>query len=760
VLDRIVLKEHQMFLVCEGDGDIAAHNVDGHGLYWHDTRFLSLFELSMDAGRPQLLSSTGEHNFMMTLQFANLAFQTPDGRDVRPRTLSIRRNRFLHAALHERVGIFNYNAFPVPVTLRMTFGSDFRDMFDIRGYARRSKHGAIDRPRLDDRDIVLGYTGLDHMRRETRVRFDTVPNRVEISEPDPLPPEALESLPGISGAGDPRAEVPIRPPTATAIFEIVVPPDQYMSLTCEVMVSQGDLQPDLPHTIGDESSLDTAFGDMRESYREWEESCTEISTDDEIVNAVLKRSLHDLRLLSDRVANGYLPSAGIPWFSVPFGRDSLITSLQTLVLQPDMARATLLFLAEHQGREENDWRDEQPGKILHEIRHGELAALGDVPHAPYYGSVDATPLWIMTLGEYVRWTGDLEVAEQLRPNLEAALHWIDEYGDLDGDGYVEYLCRSKRGIKNQGWKDSADSATHRDGRKAEPPIALAEVQGYVFAAWIAAADLFDQHGEPERAAAFRAKAQDLRTRFQAEWWSGVDQFYVMALDSEKSPIETVASNVGHCLWTGMLDDGPAWTVGGRLVCDDMLCGWGVRCLSSAEPSFNPMSYHNGSVWPHDNSIIVAGLKRYQMDNHALRIAEELLDAARRFPLFRLPELYCGFSRDRRYFSMPAQYPVSCSPQAWAAGSIFLVVQALLGLRVDALNERIVLRPTLPHDVNRLRVHNLCVGKHRVDFEVRRDGESTRVDVTRAAPIAVVVEPPVPVQRFEWPQPLGPSRLAR
>jgi glycogen debranching enzyme len=757
VLDRIVLKEHQMFLVCDGNGDIAAHNVDGHGLYWHDTRFLSLFELSLDAGPPQLLSSSGEHNFMMTLQFANLAFTTPDGKDVRPRTLSIRRNRFLHAALHERIGIFNYNAFPVPVTLSMTFGSDFRDMFDIRGYARRSKHGEIDRPRLEERDIVLGYTGLDKMRRETRVQFDVAPSRLEIHEPEALPPETLEMLPGISGTGDPRAEVPIRPPTATAIFELMIPPVQYASLTCEVIPNQGGLEPDLPHTIGDVSSLDTAFGEMRQAYREWEETCTEIMTDDEIVNAIVKRSLHDLRLLSDHVENGYLPSAGIPWFSVPFGRDSLITSMQTLVLQPDIARATLLFLAEHQGREVNDWRDEQPGKILHEIRLGELAALGDVPHTPYYGSVDATPLWVMTLGEYLRWTGDEQLARELRPNLEAALNWIDEYGDLDGDGFVEYLCRSSRGIRNQGWKDSADSATHRDGRRAEPPVALSEVQAYVYAAWIAAGEVYDLYGEPERAEGYRVKAAMLRSRFQTGWWSEADQFFAMALDAEKAPVNNISSNVGHGLWAGMFDAGPAQTVGARLVREDMLCGWGIRTLSSAEPSFNPMSYHNGSVWPHDNSLIVAGLKRYEMDDDALKVAEELIDAARRFPLYRLPELYCGFARDRRYFSMPAQYPVSCSPQAWAAGSIFLLVQSLLGLRVDARTNRVTLRPTLPHDLNLIRLSNLQIGKHRIDLDVRRENGTTRVDVTRAAPVAVVVEPPIERPRFEWPQPLGPTR---
>ena len=744
MLDRIVLKEHQMFLVCDSDGDIAAHNVDGQGLYWHDTRFLSLFQLQLDSVPPQLLSSSGEHNFMMTLQFANHYFQTADGLDVPPRTLSVRRNRFVHAAMHERIGIFNYNAFAVPLTLRLTFGSDFRDMFDIRGYARRSKHGEIDRPVLDDRDIVLGYTGLDNLRRETRVRFDRAPSRVDIYEPEPIPPDQLEALPGISGAGDPRAEVPIRPPTATAVFELLVPPGQHASLTCEVLVSQGDLQP----PTGTSRSLDSAFGAMRESYREWEQGCTEITTDDEIVNAVLKRSLHDLRLLSDQVADGYLPSAGIPWFSVPFGRDSLITSLQTLCLQPDIARATLTFLAEHQGKEVNDWRDEQPGKILHEIRLGELAALGQVPHTPYYGSVDATPLWVMTLGEYVRWTGDRALAEQLRPNLDAALSWIATYGDLDDDGYVEYLCRSSRGIRNQGWKDSADSATHRDGQRAEPPIALSEVQGYVYAAWTAAAELYALLGEPTLATRYRKQASELRARFQRDWWSPRDGFFAMALDSQKRPITNISSNVGHCLWTGMLDDAPARMVGDRLTREDMLCGWGIRTLSSTEPSFNPMSYHNGSVWPHDNSLIVAGLKRYHMDQQALRVAQELLDAAVRFPLYRLPELYCGFARDRRYHSMPAQYPVSCSPQAWAAGSIFLIFQALLGLRVDAESDRVLLRPTLPRGVNELRVRNLRVGEHRVDFAVRRINGSLSVDVTQAAPIAIVVEGPIHETPFE------------
>jgi glycogen debranching enzyme len=623
------------------------------------------------------------------------------------------------------------------LTLELTFGSDFRDMFDIRGYARRSKHGAIDTPRRDGQDVVLTYTGLDDVRRETRVRFDHQPTRVDVLAPDPLPDGALESLPGISGAGDPRAEVPIRPPTAKAIFEVVVPPNQYAAITFEVMASQGE-----HHPSGEvDTPLDAAFSIMRDSYARWEQVCTSIVTDDEILNAVLHRSLNDLRLLSDHVDQGYLPSAGIPWFSVPFGRDSLITAMQTLCLQPDIARATLLFLAKHQGQEVNDYRDEQPGKILHEIRLGELAQLHQVPHTPYYGSVDATPLFVMALAEYVRWTDDLEFAADLRTNLDLSLTWIGEYGDLDGDGYVEYLCRSTRGIRNQGWKDSMDSATHRDGTRAEAPIALSEVQGYVYGALVGAADVYERLGDADRPSELRRRAADLRDRFQREWWSQRDQFFAMALDRDKRPIENVSSNVGHCLWTGLLDQTCGRAVGERLVRDDMLCGWGIRTLSSLEPSFNPMSYHNGSVWPHDNSLIAAGLKRYGMDAEVLHVAQELLDAAVRFPLYRLPELYCGFARDRRYYSMPAQYPVSCSPQAWAAGSAFLIVQTMLGLRADAANNRILLRPTLPRGINAVQIRNMRVASHRLDFDVIRAGNAVRVDVTRAAPVAIVVEGP-------------------
>ncbi len=740
---QLVIKENDVFLVSDPRGDVSSHAADGQGLYYQDTRFLSLYQFQIDEFPVVLLAATGELNFLTTLQLANSASVLPDGTRLQPRSISVRRNRFVHNGLHERIGFLNYNPFPVRATVRLTFGSDFRDMFDVRGCHRRGEHGRLGTPEPGRQALCLHYQGLDGVDRRTRILFGREPTRCEIIHPEPQlggPPIELD---GISGHGDPRTEVPILPPIACAVFELVLPPREPTSLTVQIrpeigprlvaagVPANGRADP-LP-------SLDEAYQAIRASYRQWDAACTEITTDNDLLNHLIRTSQGDLRLLLNQAPTGLLPMAGIPWFSVPFGRDSLITAYETLLLNHDIAYGTVRFLAAHQGQRVDDWRDEEPGKILHEIRAGELATTGAVPFGPYFGSVDATPLFVIVLGELVRWTSDWEFVRSLRPQLEAALAWMDRYGDLDGDGYVEYKSRSERGIVNQGWKDSYDALAHRDGRLVQPPVALCEVQGYVFAAKRLAADFYERWGEPARAQQLRAEAEALRARFERDFWLEDEGYYAMALDADKQPVRSVGSNAGHLLWSGIVSPERAARVVQRLLADDLSSGWGIRTLSAREPTFNPMSYHNGSVWPHDNALIACGLRRYGYEDAVVTVASQVLEAGVRFPGFRMPELYCGFTRDRHYHTLPAEYPVSCRPQAWAAGSVFLLLQQLLGLRTDPVHRRVVLRPCLIPGVGMLRVRRLRVLGTELDLELRTHQGRLHVEVAGTGAPQVLVE---------------------
>jgi glycogen debranching enzyme len=727
VLERTVLKEGQIFLVTDRGGDIKPLNLEGHGLYYRDTRHLSLFEMDVSGTRLVLLSAAGELNFMSNLQFANDTLLGQDGQvSAEPRTISIRRNRFLHDGLRERLGLFNYNQHLITLTVRFTFGSDFRDMFEVRGYyvEDASERGEMLPLEVLPTGVLLGYRGGDGIERHTRVAFDPPPEHIEVVNDRLRRLGPTDTLPGVDGWIDPRSGGRVIPPIAAAVFQVELPPMTSRSITLEVVPSEAK-----PAAI-ERNGLDAAFVGIRDSYDEWRSASTSFSTDHELFDQLLRRALQDLRLLIDDVDGNLVPTAGIPWFAVPFGRDSLITAMQTLSLRPDVARGTLRFLASLQGQEYNDFRDEEPGKILHEVRLGELAKLGRVPHTRYYGSVDATPLFLIALGEYVKWTADLDLVNELMPRAEAALRWMDEHGDADGDGFLEYQTRSSVGMRNQGWKDSPDSATHRDGSLAEPPIALAEVQAYRSAAHRTMADLFALLGQPEREREQRRAAERTRrlilSRLAFEDEGG--PYWAMGLDAAKRPIETVTSNPGHALWAGVLRGDDAQLTIRRLLRDDMLCGWGVRTLSSRAPSFNPMSYHNGSVWPHDNALIALGMKRAGADAAAREVASQILDAGLRFPSARLPELWCGFTRDRRYHSMPAQYPVSCSPQAWGAGSAFMLLQALLGLEADAPGRVVRLRPLLPPWLGRVSVRKLRVAGRMLDFDVVREGHRVLVDV--------------------------------
>ena len=738
-LERSVLKEGPIFLVADRVGDVKAFNLDGHGLYYRDTRFLSLFELSIPGTRLTLLSATGELNFMNTLQFANDTLIGPNGEVVaEPRTISIRRNRFVFdGALHERLGLLNYNQHHVTLTVRFTVGSDFRDMFEVRGYFPDEGIALGEMQPIETLPdgVQLSYMGRDAVERRTRITFDPRPDSVEIVNPRIRRLGPTESIPGLALWNDPRDEGRVVPPIAAAVFSLQLAPGEVQSITVHVVPAAADApslstQAETLSQAPNRRLLDAAFIGINDSYEDWRSDSTEIQTDNELFDQLIRRATQDLRLLTDRFDGDFVPTAGIPWFAVPFGRDSLITSIQTLPLRPSIAAGTLRFLARNQGKELNDFRDEEPGKILHEIRVGELAKLQRVPHSPYYGSVDSTPLFLITLGEYVRWTGDLALARELLPNAEAALTWMRDYGDVDGDGFIEYNTRSAEGIRNQGWKDSFDSATHRDGTLAEPPIALAEVQAYAFAAHREMADLFARLDLPDRERSERATADRVRKLF-VERLAISDEdgpFWAMGLDANKRPIETITSNPGHALWSGVLRGRDADLTCRRFVASDMLCGWGIRTLSGRSRNFNPMSYHNGSVWPHDNGLIALGMRRSGADAAALDVATEVFEAGLRLPGARLPELWCGFGRDRRYQSTPAQYPVSCSPQAWAAGSAFMLLQALLGLEVDAFDGVLRLRPVLPTWLSRVSIRKLRVNGRRVDFDVLREGHRVLVDV--------------------------------
>lgn len=698
----LVVKEGDVFLYSDREGNLDHGGMYGLGLYVHDTRFLSHFRMTVGGRDPVLLSSSAERGYMGHVDLTNPDLYEGDRVAVPQQTLNVRRVRVIDGRLFERVRVKNYNPFAVTVDVAFTFGSDFADIFEVRGMLT-PEHPRIEPPLLAADRVVLAMVGRDGLRRETRIAFG--------SKPDDLRVE-----------GD----------LVRATFRLSLGPYQTKLVSLTVDALTGEEQTP-------EVEFDAAVHRLRRSYEGWERDCTRVVTDNELFNELLDRSLRDLRALATRTDGGEIIEAGIPWYATVFGRDSLITSHQLLSINPRPARETLRFLARHQGTKVDDWRDEQPGKILHEVRRGELARAGIVPHTPYYGSVDATPWFLIVYAQHLRWTGDVAFAEELLPAAEAALGWIDTYGDLDGDGFVEYLCRSPGGMRNQGWKDSNDAVVHADGRLVEPPIALAEVQGYVYLAKERMADVYEALGMRDRARELLAQAEELRRRFNEAFWMEDERYFAMALDADKRQVRTVTSNPGHGLYCGIVDEEKAVALAKRLLAPDMFSGWGVRTMSKSAVAYNPMSYHNGSVWPHDNALIAAGLKRYGFVRATNRVATALFDAAITADYMRLPELFCGFTR--RTPNRPVSYPIACSPQAWAAGSPFLLLQAMLGISAQAnRNLLTVNKPHLPTWLNTVEVRDLAVGTSRISLLFQRQGEITAFSVlSREGGVRVVLE---------------------
>ncbi len=706
-----VLKHGDTFAVFDRFGDIEEMGLGRlsiFGIYDHDTRYLSRLRLRVTGSRPLLLGSTiKDDNALLAVDLMNSDLWHDGDVAVQRGTIHIQRTRCLWSgSCFERVLIRNYGLRAVELSLTLEFGADFADIFEVRGMARE-RTGRTLAPHATRSAVTLGYEGLDGAARTTTLRFD------------PAPPRLSDSEAGYDFQLEPGGE---------ASFRVAIACAKNDAAASHLAVAE------VPHPgIWYEDASRLAVEALAQARAEE----PRIYTSNEQFNDWLERSLADLHMMRTETPQGAYPYAGVPWFSTAFGRDGIITALECLWGNPAVAKNVLQFLAATQATETRHAEDAQPGKILHEIRGGEMAATGEVPFGRYYGSVDATPLFVVLAGEYYERTGDRALVQSIWPNVEHALSWIRDCGDPDGDGFVEYARRAAHGLIQQGWKDSHDSIFHEDGTIVEGPTALCEVQGYVYAAYKAAGALAEALGFKARAKELSLLARELRRRFEQQFWCAPLATYALALDGDKRPCRVRASNAGHCLFAGIASLPRARLVASTLTGDAVFSGWGIRTVASSERRYSPMSYHNGSVWPHDNALIAAGFARYGLQSEALRVFAALFDASLFFDLHRMPELFCGFPR--RPGEGPTAYPVSCSPQSWSAGAVLLLIQASLGLEVRALEKKVVFtNPILPEFLTDIRIQNLRVGDASLDLSLTRHEHDVGINVLRRdGPVSVV-----------------------
>lgn len=668
------LKHGDTFLVADALGNIAG---DNDGLFHNDTRILSRFIVTLDGKLPSLLGAgLSQDNAVFTTHSTNRT-PSPMGDATMPEgVIHLQRSRLLwNDRLYEQLRIENFGQGEIAVPIVVLFGADFRDMFEVRG-ASRSHRGQIFEPEIDQRSVRLRYQGLDQVTRQAVIRFSELPQRL-----DPGAAEFLFRLPG-HGA-----------------FELYI-----------------EIGPD-DRAVPGRIRFRHACAGARMRMRALSRHGTVLRSSGRLFNDWIEKSRCDLALLTTELPTGPYPYAGIPWFSTTFGRDAIITALQALWLSPALALGVLRFLASRQATEASAFKDAQPGKIMHEARKGEMVALGELPFGEYYGGVDTTPLFVMLAGAYASRTGDMALIDELWPALLRAISWIEQVGDSNRHGFLDYARGSEKGLSNQGWKDSHDSIFHADGRFPEGPIALVEVQGYAFAAFRTMAELAARRGLAEDAARWRVRAEALRIAVEGRFWMKDLEFYALALDGKDQPCRVRASNAGHLLYCGLPAPERGARVAAQLLDAPFNSGWGIRTLARGEINFNPMSYHNGSVWPHDGAICIAGLARYGERDGVVRLLSELFEAAVHFDM-RLPELFCGFPRVRG--EAPIAYPVACMPQAWASGAVFMTLQACLGIRVDGAGNRIRIdRPRLPIGIETLTIEALPVGSGQVSLVFQR-----------------------------------------
>ncbi len=702
LMDDRILKHNDTFAVFDQHGNVNLVN-DEQGVFHRDTRYLSHLSLRINDKTPVLLGSiVRDDNALLEIDITNPEIKCQRGDDeytLRTGTLNIHRTMFLaHACCYDRLTIKNHGLDALCVTLCFDFAADFRDIFEVRGEHREMRGTMLD-PTIDHRSVEFGYRGCDDILRTASLSWFPPPDSV---------------------AND------------CATFQLDIQPKEELSL--DFAISLNDERDTL-----EQASHDDAREKVLQSCPAAQQRMCRITTSNDAFNGWVNRSQCDISLmLSDVGDEMRYPYAGVPWYNCVFGRDGLIVALQTLWCDASIARGVLRVLASTQSTKTDPQRDAEPGKIVHEMRHCEMAMTGEVPFRKYYGTVDATPLFIMLAGQYYLTTGDLQTIRNIWPNIESALTWIDEYGDRNGDGFIDYECMSKHGLANQGWKDSLDSVMHVDGELAKGPIALAEVQGYVYSARCLASQLASELGHNARADQLRSDAEQLKNRFDECFWCEQIQQYAIAIDGGTHVCAVRSSNPGHCLFTGIVPEHRAKAVADSLMARDMFTGWGVRTLSTTAPRYNPASYHNGSIWPHDNSIVAAGLSRYGFTGHALEILMGQFHASTWQDRFRLPELFCGFQREDKIG--PVGYPVACSPQAWASGAVFLMISGTLGLSINALAGEVrLVRPSLPEAIREMRIENLSLGEATICLTLRRHGDTVDVAVTdRSGDVRVVL----------------------
>ena len=687
-----VLKQGDAFGILDGSGNIVDGLSSLQGIVFQDTRYLSTLTLTVDGAPPMLLSSsvTGE-SALLEADLSNCDLYKGTTLRLPRGSVHIRNTLLLgNGALFQTLDITNYAAEHSNFTLELTFAADFVDLFELRG-VKRAKHGEHLPPLVDKDKLVLAYRGLDGPERRTEIAFDPAPAWIE---------------------------------RGRAHWQIELPPNGKLTIHGAIRFGRSDRP-------APTATLSTTHKAVMQRHVDRERTAARIDTGNHPFDDWISRARADLAMLITETPQGPYPYAGIPWFSTAFGRDGIITALECLWFDPSIAAGTLKFLAANQATEHDTFAASDPGKILHETRKGEMAALHEIPYGKYYGSVDSTPLFVILADAYLARTGDTALIESIWPHIEAAAAWIGDYGDSDRDGFIEYGNRSRVGLTNQGWKDTGDAIFHRDGKLADGPIALVEVQAYCYAAYLGAARLAKLLGHAERAAAYEQSAAALRKIFDAAFWSDELGTYAIALDGDKKQCLVRTSNAGQVLFTGLATPQRAKQVAATLMSPTGFCDWGIRTVAEGEARYNPMSYHNGGVWPHDNALIAMGFARYGLMNEMQRVMTGMFGAASLLPLHRLPELFCGFAR-RSDFG-PIGYPVACIPQAWSTATVFALLGAAMGISFDAMTHKIVfLNPALPSWLPRVQIANLRLGDAAVDLVLERNGEKTTVQVNRRA----------------------------